>query len=160
MKGASSRDGKLHGNVQMIERYDESKGKQARPKNKGGESGGAHEMGGHDEIKQVVAEHGPASKVVIEHDHDAQHSTVTSHHEDGHVHTAEHDGSDHAEMAHAHAAHAGGVADSEALHEAHAGDQDADSFAEAGHRRSIERTSHKATAGGGFMPEHGIGDEG
>ncbi len=160
MKGASSHDGKLHGNLQMIERYDESKGKQKKPKETGGESGGEHEAGGHDEIKQVVAEHGPAHKVVMTHDHDGQHSTVTSHHDDGHVHTAHHDGEDHAEMAHAHAAHAGGVSDSSSLHEAHAGDQDADSFAEAGHRRGIERTSHKAQTGGGFMPEHGVGAEG
>ncbi len=158
MKSASSKDGKLHGNVQMIDRYNESKGhKPARPKETGGESGGEHEEGGHDEIKQVVAEHGQAHTIHIEHDHEGQHSTVTSHHEDGHKHVAHHDGEDHAAMAHAHAAHAGGVSDSGELQEAHSGMVEEDTMHEAGHRSAIERKSHKATAGEGFMPEHGLG---
>ena len=118
MKGISSKDGKMSGNVQLVDRYEQSK-KPARPKQTGGESGGEHEASGHDEIKSVVDEHGPAHTIHIEHDHDAQHSTMTSHHEDGHKHVGHHDGEDHHVMAHAHAAHAGGVTDSEALHEAH-----------------------------------------
>lgn len=153
MRGASSHDGELHGNLQMVERYDESKGKQKKPK----ETGGEHEAGGHDEIKQVVAEHGPAHKVVIEHDHDGGQHHVTSHHEDGHVHEAT---LGTPAEAHAHAAHAGGVSDSGELHEAHMGQQEADTLDEAAHRSGIERKSHKAQTGGGFMPEHGVGAEG
>jgi hypothetical protein len=158
MKGSSSTDGKMHGNVQMIDRYNESKNKKpARPKERGGESGGEHEPSGHDEIKQVVAEHGPAHKLVIEHDHAGGEHHVTSHHEDGYVHR-ETLGTP--EMAHAHAAHAGGVSDSSALQEAHGGMQEEDTMHEAGHRSRIERSSHRSQAGEGFLPEHGVGAEG
>jgi hypothetical protein len=155
MKGTSSKDGKLHGNVQMISRYDESKGhKPQKAHETGGESGGAHEESGHDEIKQVVEEHGPASKIEITHGEGGEGEYhVTSHHEDGHVHHATHDS---AAMAHAHAAHAAGVHDAGELTEAHGGMQEEDSMREAEHRSGIERHSHKAHAGGGFMPEHGI----
>lgn len=154
MKGISSHDGKMHGNVQMIDRYDQSKGKKQHAKPTGGESGGEHEAGGHDEIKSIVGEHGPAHKIHIEHDHDGQHSTVTSHHESGHVHTAEHDGEDHVAMAHAHAAHAGGEHDSEALHEAHLDTQ--------GESEAIEKREEEISPGiharagkvPGFLPEH------
>jgi hypothetical protein len=155
MKGASSHDGKMHGNQQMIDRYDESKGhKQARPKEGGGESGGEHEPEGHDEIKQVVMEHGPAHTIQMKHDHAAGEHHVTSHHEDGYKHgPVMHESP---AMAHAHAAHAAGVSDGNELQEAHTGAQEEDTLREAGHRGAIERNSHKAHAGGGFMPEHGI----
>ena len=39
----------------------------------------------------VVKEHGPAHKVVVSHDHEGKRHTVTSHHKDGHVHTAVHE---------------------------------------------------------------------
>jgi len=160
MKSASSKDGKMHGNVQMIDRYDTSKKHPQQAHETGGESDGEHETSGHDEIKKIAAEHGPAHTIHIEHDHDGQHSTVTSHHEDGHKHTAEYDGADHAATAHAHAAHAGGVSDSGELTEAHGGMQEEDTMREAGHRSRIERGSHRSQAGAGFMPEHGIGAEG
>lgn len=155
MKSASSSDGKLHGNRQMVDRYNESKGKKSlrEPTERGGESGGVHEEGGHDEIKQVVEEHGPAKKITIDHDHDAGEHHVASHHDDGHIHHAVHDS---AAMAHAHAAHAGGVSDGNELQEAHTGRQEEDTLHEAGHRRSIERHPSKATAGEGFLPEHGL----
>lgn len=153
MKSASSRDGKMHGNVQTVERYDESKGhKPQRPKETGGESGGEHEASGHDEIKQVVAEHGPAHTIHMEHDHEASEYHVTSHHEDGYKHgPVTHES---AAMAHAHAAHAAGVHDGEELKEAHDGQQEQDTLEEAGHRSAIERSSHRSHSGGGFMPEH------
>jgi hypothetical protein len=49
------------------------------------------------ETHPVVAEHGPAHKVVIHHDEATGRHTVTSHHKDGHVHTNVHE--------HAHNAH-------------------------------------------------------
>jgi len=154
MKGASSHDGKMHGNIQTIERYDESKGhKPAKPKPTGGESGGEHEASGMDEIKQVAMEHGPAHKLTIEHDHDGGEHKITSHHEDGHVHHSTH--SSPAE-AHAAAAHLGGASDTNELQEAHTGMQEEDTLHEAGHRSGIERSSHHTRAGEGFMPEHGI----
>lgn len=151
MKGISSKDGKMTGNVQLVERYDQSKGhKPVRPKERGGESGGAHEESGHDEIKQVVEEHGPAHRVHIEHDHDGQHSTVTSHHEGGHKHVADFDGEDHHAMAHAHAAHAGGMHDSELLHEAH---MDPEAREHEEEEREEELHPGIQAQAGGFMPE-------
>lgn len=155
MKGISSKDGKMSGNVQLVERYDQSKTKKpARPKETGGESGGEHEASGHDEIKQVVGEHGAAHKVEISHDHEAQHSTVTSHHEDGHKHTAHFDGEDHHAMAHAHAAHAGGVSDSELLHEAHMDPQSRE-HEEEEREEEVHPGIHRSigAGAGGFMPE-------
>ena len=49
------------------------------------------------ETHPVVAEHGPATKVVIHHDEKSGRHTVTSHHADGHVHMNVHE--------HAHKAH-------------------------------------------------------
>ena len=45
----------------------------------------------------VVAEHGPAHKIMIHHDEASGRHTVTSHHKDGHMHTNVHE--------HAHKAH-------------------------------------------------------
>jgi hypothetical protein len=164
MKGMSSKDGKMHGNVQMIDRYNESKGhKPQRPHESGGESGGAHEPMGMDEMKQVVSEHGPAHKIEI--NHEEGQSRVTSHHEDGHKHTAvfggggdEHNMGDAAEhhhaMAHALAAHAGGVHDSQELHSMHSGNQEEDVLERAGDRDEIESAPNKKHMGGGFMSEY------
>ena len=107
MQGSETFDGKISGNRQLVDRYNEAKGKKpgapkkSRPKPGGGFSGGAHEPSGHDEIKQVVAEHGPAHSHHIHKTPDGYHST--SHHESGHVHHA-----DHATLgeAHEHGAHA------------------------------------------------------
>ena len=111
MRGTSSFDGKLTGNRQMVDRYNEAKGKSkkpnvgtlkaAKPAPTGGESGGVHEAGGHDEIKQVVAEHGPATSHHVMRSPQGYH-TLT-HHEDGYVHHADHAS---LEDAHTHAAHA------------------------------------------------------
>lgn len=54
----------------------------------------------------VVAEHGPAHKVVIHHDAAAGRHTVQSHHKDGHVHTNVHE---HAADAHKEASDLAGV---------------------------------------------------
>jgi len=149
MKGASSSDGKLHGNVQTIERYEQSK----EPKAEGGHSGGAHEPSGHDEIKQVVAEHGPASRIEITHGEGGEGgpSKVVSHH-GGHRHEATHESP---AMAHAHAAHAGGVSDAGELHEAHGGMQEEDVTERASDRGGIEERPNAKHLGHGFMPEHG-----
>ena len=157
MRGMSSRDGKMTGNVQMIGRYDESKGKKhQKAEEGGGESGGEHEPMGMDQVKHVAMEHGPASKMEITHGEGGEGGDhlVTSYHEDGHTHMSSH--GSHAE-AHAAAAHLGGVSDSNELMEAHGGQQEQDTLAEAGHRSGIERNSHKMHSGGGFMPEHDNG---
>ena len=44
-----------------------------------------------EEQHPVVAEHGPAHKVVISHDHKAGRHTVQSHHRDGHMNTSNHE---------------------------------------------------------------------
>jgi hypothetical protein len=112
MRGSETFDGKMSGNTQLVDRYNEAKGKkpakgQKKPKETGGESGGAHEMGGHDEIKQVVDEHGPAHTSVIMHRGDGHPDGkyhVVTHHEDGHVHHADHEtlGDVHEHLAAAH----------------------------------------------------------
>lgn len=153
MKGISSKDGKMTGNVQMIERYDHAKHKAPqRPHETGGESGGEHEPSGHDEIKDVVGEHGPAHTIHITHDHEAQHSTMTSRHEDGHKHTAHFDGEDHHAMVHAYAAHAGGMHDSELLHEAHQ-DMAGREHEEEEREEEMHPGMHRSIGVGGFMPE-------
>ena len=107
MKGTSTFDGKMTGNRQLVDRYNESKGKgggakMREPKERGGESGGRHEPSGHDEIKKVVDEHGAAVSHTIHKTHQG-YSSVT-HHEDGHVHGPVEHGS--MEEAHEHGAHA------------------------------------------------------
>jgi hypothetical protein len=88
MKGLTSRDGKMTGNVQMVGSYDKSK--QPRETEHGGESGGVREPSGHDEIKHVNGEHGSAHTVITKKG-PAGGAHSTSHHEDGHVHEQEHD---------------------------------------------------------------------
>src|SRR6267142_1778834 len=139
MKAMTSHDGKMHGNAQVVERYDESTGK-GKPKARGGESGGAHEDSGHDEIKGIVGEHGPATSY-----------SISTTHEDGHVHTAHHESHD---MAREHLAHAGGVSDSGDLNESHGGMQEEDTTERASMRGGIEERPNADHLGGGFMPEH------
>lgn len=121
MRGGVSGDGKLRGNRQMVDRYNEAKGlkgsiaeepesrsklgerKQKRPKPGGGESGGAREAAGHDEIKNIVGDHGAAVSHHIYKTHQGYSSTTQ--HEDGHVHHADHDTLG---EAHEHGAHAMG----------------------------------------------------
>lgn len=154
MKSMSSRDGKMHGNSQMVERYDSAKGgkmKMGMPNDSGGDSGGEHEPMGMDQIKQVAMEHGPATKMEMMMK-DGMHM-LTSHHEDGHKHMSMHESP--AEM-HAAGAHLGGVSDGNELMEAHNGNQEEDTMNEAGHRGMMEKNSRKMHMGGGFMPEHGM----
>lgn len=131
MRGSSTFDGKLTGNRQMVDRYNEAKGKkksslkpavkggvgtqpEALPKARGGESGGEREPGGHDEIKNVVGEHGKAHGHHIydrgEGAEEGRYHTVT-HHEDGYVHHADHDSlpdaQEHAAYAHEDTTHLG-----------------------------------------------------
>jgi len=151
MKGSSSYDGKISGNRQLVDRYNESKGKGGgklpqRPHATGGESGGAREASGHDEIKKVVGEHGPAHLHVIMHrgdgHPDGKYHSVT-HHEDGHIHHADHDT---IEDAHTHGAHAMG--DTE-----HLGDMDQDDSRVAEEESNVEqdRGGSSGTSRVGFM---------
>lgn len=95
MKGMTSSDGRMTGNVQTVGRYEDHK--KAKPKPSGGESGGVHEPDGHDELKSVVGEHGSAHKHIITKSDEGHHSET--HHESGHVHHADHASLD---EAHAH----------------------------------------------------------
>lgn len=146
MKGITSRDGKMSGNRQMVDRYDSTRPgagkKPQRPGGKGGESGGAHEASGHDEIKKVVREHGPA------HGHHVMKSEgggyeSTTHHEDGHVHGPISHGS--IEEAHEHGAHAMDDAD-------HLGDMPRDDKDVA--------DEHDDAEGGGGMGGSNVGGSG
>lgn len=88
MRGASSKDGKLGGNRQLVEAYDKDKGHQ-EPKSAGGHSGGVHDEGGNDAIKQVVGEHGKARVHHITKKDAGGYSSETEH-EDGFTHEHEH----------------------------------------------------------------------
>ena len=111
MRGASSHDGKLHGNVQTVEAYNadhghgKPKSRLQRPHESGGHSGGAHDPSGHDEIKRLVGEHGPAHTHTIRRDEDGLGFTSEAEHEDGHVSHEEHETLEHA---HEHGMHAMG----------------------------------------------------
>jgi hypothetical protein len=113
MRGEETFDGKISGNRQLVDRYNEAKGKkpakgQKKPKQEGGESGGERSVGGHDEqIRQVVSEHGPAkSSHIIDRGegHPDGRFHVMTHHEDGHIHHADHEdlGAVHDHLAAAH----------------------------------------------------------
>jgi hypothetical protein len=56
---------------------------------------------------QIAEEHGPATSIQIQHDHDMGHHTVMSEHPDGHQHQSDHHES--AEAAHEHARKLSGV---------------------------------------------------
>ena len=92
MRGATSKDGKLAGNRQMVDRYDQSKGGGAKAEPKGD----AMDVGekDHAEIKDVVAQHGPAHTHIHTKEGGKHHSET--HHADGHVHHADHDTGDEA----------------------------------------------------------------
>jgi hypothetical protein len=78
-----AKDGSKHGNKQRRDTYDRAKApKKAESEPKGEESGGeGGEMGG--DIHEMVAQHGPAEHVEIEH------------HEGGHTKTSMHGGNKH-----------------------------------------------------------------
>ena len=63
----------------------------------------------HEEIKGVMAQHGPAHTIHMTHDHEGMRSHVHSVHADGHEHHAHHEGEEHVKMAHEHAGHAAGA---------------------------------------------------
>jgi hypothetical protein len=67
------------------------------------------EMGGEEpeDGAQIAEEHGPATSVQIQHDHDMGHHAVMSEHPDGHQHMSDHHES--AEAAHEHAKKLSGV---------------------------------------------------
>lgn len=138
MKGATSSDGKMSGNVQLVESYDKhKKSRRQEGHMSGGDSGGVHDPGGHDEIKRVVQEHGPAHTHLITkgsrdgmEDDGSYHSSTT--HEDGYEHEADH-GS--LEEAHEHGMHAHGESDDDD----HAGALDRESHARSDERRHHER---------------------
>lgn len=115
-----TKDGqRKYGNRMKANRYDKAHpAEEKTPKMKEGARAEAHEMGVnheepksdmHQEIKSVVAEHGPAMRMQMMHDHAAMKSQVHTMHEDGHQHMAEHDGEEHVMHAHHHAMHAAGM---------------------------------------------------
>src|SRR6185437_1981343 len=95
-----AKDGKKFGNRQKMQAYDERS--KSEPKQEAAGAGGDVSQ---QDIGEVVAQHGPAEKVEIEHDHAAGKHHVTSHH-GGKKHHSEH-GS--AAEAHMHGAQAAGV---------------------------------------------------
>lgn len=78
------------------------------------EGAGEHDHESHEGAEQealneehpVVAEHGPAHKIVISHDEKSGRHTVTSHHKDGHTHSVAHEN---AQKAHAEGSKLAGV---------------------------------------------------
>lgn len=116
MQGASSFDGKLTGNRQMVDRYNEAKGKKAKkgpglktrggegigaqpralPHDTGGHSSGEREEGGFDQMKDIKDEHGNAISHHVFRTHQGYHSVTQ--HEDGFVHAGkDHDSLDEAQ---------------------------------------------------------------
>jgi len=123
----TSKDGKKFGNRQRMAAYDSRAPKEldarkgANPK--GQEPEGDNDASGQD-INEVVAQHGPAQSIEIEHDHEGGKHTVTSHH-GSKMHRSEHTT---AEEAHHHAGLAAGL---------HAGDPTSDMTKEMGHVGSM-----------------------
>lgn len=137
MKGLTSADGKMTGNVQSVGSYDKSK-KQPHESPSGGDSGGVHDPSGHDEIKEVVNTHGAADTHVITKNHQGTtgkevHSET--HHKSGHIHHADHASLD---EAHEH----GKVAMEDAEHN-EMGD---DAMEDAGERGGMEDSKHTSHA--------------
>jgi len=118
IKVYTSKSGKKFGSIFAGRRHDEehsedgmhSEGEmkpeheaKETPEFESGEQEGAKEHEGEGEEMHegeehpAVMEHGKAHKIIISHDEKAGRHTVTSHHKDGHVHTAVHE---HANKAH------------------------------------------------------------
>lgn len=110
-----AKDGKKFGNRQKMQAYDERGKSEPKQESEGGEGS---DMSSQD-IGEVVAQHGPADKVEIEHDHAAGKHHVTSHH-GGKKHHSEH-GS--AAEAHMHGARAAGVEEQQESPQFEAGEQ-------------------------------------
>jgi hypothetical protein len=81
MKGLTSSDGKMTGNVQMVGSYNNRKG---------GESGGKHAPEGDDQNKHLSDEYGSAHTVITKKKPEGGFSTE-SHHEGGAVDHQDHD---------------------------------------------------------------------
>lgn len=130
MRGATSSDGKMAGNVQTVGRYDEHKKPKAPSHSEPNDLGG----GGHDEIHQVVAEHGAADTHVIT--KSAKDGSVHSetHHKSGHIHHQDHASLD---EAHQH----GKVAMEDAEHNT----MGEDAMGDAGDRENSEHPMGKST---------------
>jgi hypothetical protein len=120
------------GNLETQKLYDKTHGNEAEePKSEFKEEGA--EQTDHE---NVVAEHGKAHTIHIKHDHEAQHSHVVSHHEDGHKHEAHFHGEQHHVEAHDHAAKMAGSEEHENLE-----DKAAEALNEAGHPGNYEKAS-------------------
>lgn len=93
-----SKNGKKYGSAYVAKRHDAahdesaSKEKEVKVHAKAPtENVESHGEPDGDEQNPVVAEHGKARRVVINHDHEAGKHHVTSTHEDGHTHEADYD---------------------------------------------------------------------
>ena len=87
----------------------------------------------HEEIKGVMAEHGPAHTIHMTHDDERQSSHIHSIHADGHEHHADHQGEGHRMHAGHHAMHAAGTPPTEdgaKEHEPEHGMDDEESYSE------------------------------
>lgn len=117
-----SADGKRTGNRMQMKRYDKAhaepeKKSETEPKEEHeepemkpmGEEQAEEQPGMHEEIKGIVAQHGPAHQIHMAHDHQNMKSEVHSMHESGHQHRAMQEGEKHKEMAHEHAKIAAGM---------------------------------------------------
>lgn len=84
MKGETSHDGKMSGNVQLVRSHNMHKGmKGGDPESRG--TGMDGDTSDHSEIQDVTAEHGPANSHTITDNQDGTFSSHTSH-ADGHEH--------------------------------------------------------------------------
>lgn len=105
MKGMTSGDGKMSGNVQTVGSYNKHKSMKpmgAEPQMEGG--------GMEQSPEEVVQQHGPATEVHVQHDHEGGSHHVHSKHKSGHEHHSQH-GSAH--EAHQHASTLGGAGESD-----------------------------------------------
>lgn len=152
MRGSETFDGKIAGNRQMVDRYNEAKGKkkgikaglkspqeERLPKTTGGESGGAREAAGHDELKDVMGEHGAAVSHHIWKTHQGYHSLTR--HDDGHLHQADHES---LEEAHEHGRNA--MDDT-----AHMGDMPKEDYEVAEEDDNVEQNPNTGTRRVGYM---------
>ena len=140
MRGATSKDGKLAGNRQMVDRYDQSKGGGAAKAEPKGDAMDAGEKD-HAEIKDVVAQHGPAHTHIHTKDQGGKHHSET-HHADGHVHHADHDTGDEAREH-----------DKEAMDEDGEGAAEGDEAGGDGKGANLMSGLDSSGGGGGFMPK-------
>jgi hypothetical protein len=101
MRGETSKDGKMTGNVQLVRSHNmhKSSGKGMMPEGQSGEETGPD----HSEVDDVVAQHGPAMSHTVTDNQDGSFSSHTTH-ADGHEH--EKHGHKSLDEAHEHGKHA------------------------------------------------------